>query len=102
MKTYTVTQSFTITNQQQVIDVGTVITRFDDSTIVEIDGVYYNSGSFWNWVGSLSSLGLMELTSSGEADPSDPLNLEVIDPLTNYKTQDIVNLLNNVVNYIKS
>lgn len=95
MNIYTVISEFTILPQGKLMSIGKTLTKYTQEFVVESDGVATNDASFWNWVGSDSSKGLMELTVI-MPDSGNPLALIPLEG--NYTTTDIVTTINNIIN----
>jgi len=95
MITYTVIKTFTITPNNIPLAIGDSVVKYDDSVLVIADGNSITSFTFYNWVGSPSSLGFFEYVSQSD-DPSSstvvPIDLE-----SNFTTTDIVNKINEVI-----
>ena len=96
MKTYLITQDFTISPGNLSAESGNPLIKYDDSVLVTVAGASITSSTFYAWVGSSSSSDYLELQSS-EADPVESGKPDKIVIESNFNTTDIVTKINEVI-----
>lgn len=98
MKTYSVIKPFTITPLGIPVAIGDSVIKYDDLVAVRVGSSRITDITFYNWVGSASSLSFFTFVSEG-ADSGGEL-IAPIDTLSNYTTTDIVNKINETITVI--
>jgi len=100
MITYTVIKPFTVVPNNVPLEINDTLVKYEDSVLVIMGSSNSTYVTFYEWVGSPSSLQYLQYTSqepdtSGGSGVVTPINTS-----SNYTTTDIVNKINEIIGVI--